>query len=175
MKYAVLLTTAIIVASSPAFAHDSHNQDDGNTNVRATSDAYSRSDSRAQSRSASQSDNSVSYNDRNPVSAAFAAPLAVGSQDCMGSSSGGGSVPSFSLSLGTTWHDEACERRYNAAIMHDLGHDRIAIAVMCEDETIAAADALTEHLCPRKSAQAGHTESTHDEAAFPTADKAMNR
>ena len=86
--------------------------------------------------------------DRNPVSTAFAAPLAVGADSCMGSTSAGGQGVGFGLSLGTTWHDDNCERRHDAVTLHNLGQSGAALALMCQDEKVARAMLDAGHACP---------------------------
>jgi hypothetical protein len=46
---------------------------------------------------------------RDPVSTAYAAPLAAANGTCMGSSSAGAQGIGFGLSLGTTWRDDGCD------------------------------------------------------------------
>lgn len=116
------------------------------------------------------SDVSVAAQDRNPVSTAFAAPLTVGSDSCMGSSSAGGQGVGFGLSLGTTWHDEACERRHDAVTLHNLGQGGAALALMCQDEKVAKAMAASGRICPGTnlgdlSPKAVQTESRRSTAA----------
>jgi hypothetical protein len=91
---------------------------------------------------------------RDPVSTAFAAPL-VASGDCMGSSSAGGQGVGFGLSLGTTWKDNDCERRYKAVTLHNFGKHKAAIKLLCNDPEIAAA-MEADGGCPMMDGQPSH-------------------
>lgn len=75
---------------------------------------------------------------RNPVSTAYAAPLTA-TGDCMGSTSAGGQAIGFGLSLGSTWHDTDCERRHDAAALHNMGFKSAAISLMCQNDAVAEA------------------------------------
>jgi hypothetical protein len=88
---------------------------------------------------------------RNPVSTAFAAPLAVGGESCMGSSSAGGQGVGFGLSLGTTWHDKSCERRKDATQLHNMGQQKAALALLCQSDEIAEAMNTAGTPCPGAS------------------------
>ena len=61
----------------------------------------------------------------------------------VGSTSGGASGPGFGVSLGSTWTDEDCERRKNAAILFNMGHAATARHLLCSNPAIAAAFAAS--------------------------------
>ena len=61
---------------------------------------------------------------------------------CMGSTSIGGSGPGISATFGTTWKDNSCNLRYNAQIIHNMGYETEALAVMCQEPTVAKAAPL---------------------------------
>jgi hypothetical protein len=108
------------------------------------------------SSSANNEGNSLSVQQnykRNPVSSAFSAPLAVGSESCMGSSSAGGQGVGFGLSVGTTWHDAKCDRRHDAVTLHNLGKHDAAVALLCQDADISAAMESAGTPCPGVSAK----------------------
>lgn len=72
-----------------------------------------------------------------------------GNEVCMGSTSVGGSGPGVGVSFGSTWTDENCNMRRNAAMLHNMGHAKTANVLMCADAKIAAAFAASgEFVCP---------------------------
>ena len=68
-----------------------------------------------------------------------APPLTTSNGTCMGSTSVGGSGPGIGLSVGTTWTDDGCARRYDAEIMNNLGYTSVAINIMCQSDSVAKA------------------------------------
>lgn len=104
---------------------------------------------------------SVAINEsQRPVSSAFAAPLAASNGTCMGSTSVGGQGVTIGLSMGTTWTDAECNRRYNSIRMQELGQTKAAVALMCQDADVAAAMKIAGTPCPgtEKVASAPATE-----------------
>jgi hypothetical protein len=91
------------------------------------------------------------YNERNPVSTAFAAPLTTGEDTCMGSSSLGAQAVSFGVSIGTTWQDENCQRLKNSRQLVALGYHRAATALMCVDEDVRMAMEEAGTPCPSRN------------------------
>lgn len=72
-----------------------------------------------------------------------------GNEVCMGSTSVGGSAPGVGVSFGSTWVDENCNMRRNAAMLHNMGHTKTANILLCSDTKIAAAfEASGEFKCP---------------------------
>jgi len=67
------------------------------------------------------------------------APSVVGGNACAVGASGGVSLPGFGLAMGATWADRACERRQQAALLFNMGEQRIALELMCQDDNIRAA------------------------------------
>jgi hypothetical protein len=57
----------------------------------------------------------------------------------MGSSSGGAQGAGFGFSIGSTWTDSGCDRRYNAQMLNQLGARQAAIALMCQDVAVKQA------------------------------------
>ena len=98
---------------------------------------------------------------RNPVSSAWAAPLAASNGTCMGSTSAGAQGVTIGLSVGTTWTDENCNARYDAIAIKALGHERAAWARLCQQPAIRKAYEAAGTPCPeapkgdQKAAAAG--------------------
>jgi hypothetical protein len=88
------------------------------------------------------------HNQRAPVNTAYAAPLAVGEDTCMGSSSIGAQAVSFGLSIGTTWQDDNCRRLKNSRQLVSLGYHRAATSLMCVDEDVRQAMIMAGTPCP---------------------------
>lgn len=74
-----------------------------------------------------------------PVAQAWAAPLTSSNDTCMGSSSAGGQAATFGVSIATTWRDGDCVRRKDARLLHNMGLNGPAAALMCQKDNIAAA------------------------------------
>jgi hypothetical protein len=93
--------------------------------------------------------------ERNPVSTAYAPGLTASNGTCMGSSSGGAQGGGLGISMGTTWNDENCDRRYDAGFLMELGQDAAALALLCQKQSIADAMKAAGRTCPTlpKSAQ----------------------
>ena len=85
---------------------------------------------------------------RNPVSSAWAAPLAASNGTCMGSTSAGAQGVTIGLSVGTTWTDENCNARYDAIAIKALGHERAAWARLCQQPAIRKAYEAAGTPCP---------------------------
>lgn len=117
--------------------------------------ARSYSDGSSANNSMTNNYEAVDLRDNTPD--AYAPPLATSNGTCMGSSSIGGSGPGLGLSVGSTWRDDACSRRYNAQMMHALGHADVAVNIMCQDESVAQA---APHLCPQPE-QASSSETSN--------------
>lgn len=82
--------------------------------------------------------NATNYQ-RQPVATAFAAGLASSFDTCMGSSSMGVQSIGFGISLGSTWTDENCKRLKNSARLQLMGFSGAALALMCQEKTVAQA------------------------------------
>lgn len=108
----------------------------------------------AQSFGGANTNNNVSSvtHERSAFSA-IAPGLAVGNGACMGSSSLGAQGVAFGLSLGSTWHDEACDRRYNAQMLDYLGKTSAAMVLMCQDRSVREAMEDAGEYCPPTRAQ----------------------
>lgn len=73
------------------------------------------------------------------VQSATAPALAVSNGTCMGSTSAGAQGASFGVSIGSTWNDAGCDRRYNAQMLQNLNQPKAAIALMCMDVQVREA------------------------------------
>jgi hypothetical protein len=67
------------------------------------------------------------------------APSVVGGNPCAVGASGGLSLPGFGIALGGTWADKACERRQQAALLFNMGEQKVAYEMMCQDDNVRAA------------------------------------
>lgn len=85
---------------------------------------------------------------RIPVATAYAAPLVAGTNTCMGSTTAGGQGMTFGISIGSTWEDDGCTRRSNAATLFSLGQTPAAVALMCQDKAVAKAMEAAGTPCP---------------------------
>lgn len=88
--------------------------------------------------------------DRNPVATAYAAPLTAANGTCMGSSSGGGQGAAIGISFATTWTDNNCDIRYDAAALTAAGKGNAAIARLCQKAEIKDAMEAAGTPCPNK-------------------------
>ena len=77
--------------------------------------------------------------DRNPVNTAYAAPLIATEDTCMGSTSGGGQGITLGFSFATTWSDADCVIRKDARFLHNAHREMIAMALMCEKDSVKRA------------------------------------
>lgn len=83
-----------------------------------------------------------------PVATAYAAPLTASNGTCMGSTSAGAQGVTIGVSVGTTWTDSDCDRRYDAQELRAQGHVKAATALMCQKPSIAAAMKEAGTPCP---------------------------
>lgn len=127
-------------------ADNNGNNNSSSSNSQSQSQSANNESDNSNSNNSSQSVNT--YNERNPVSTAYAAPLAVGEDTCMGSSSMGAQAVSFGLSIGTTWQDANCQRLKNSRQLVALGYQRAATALMCVDDDVRHAMAEVGTPCP---------------------------
>jgi hypothetical protein len=73
---------------------------------------------------------------------------AAGIETCLGSSSGGLSLMGGGLTFGSTKVDDGCTIRLLARQLHAFGMQRAALALMCQDERVAAAMEAAGAVCP---------------------------
>jgi hypothetical protein len=63
-------------------------------------------------------------------------PSVVGGNACAVGASGGMSMAGFGIAAGATWADKACERRQQAALLFNMGEQKVALELMCQDEHV---------------------------------------
>jgi hypothetical protein len=68
-------------------------------------------------------------------------------ETCMGSTSVGGAVLGFGITVGSTWKDEECVRRLHAREVSALGEKDVAKEVLCGSPIVAAAYAAVGRPC----------------------------
>jgi hypothetical protein len=75
------------------------------------------------------------------------APSVVGGNPCSVGASGGVSLPGFGVALGGTWADKACERRQEAALLFNMGENKVAVELMCQDDSVRNAMRVSGRPC----------------------------
>jgi hypothetical protein len=80
---------------------------------------------------------------------------AAGVETCLGSAAGGVSVMGGGLTFGSTKVDEGCTIRLLARQLYAFGFQKAAVALMCQDEHVAAAMFATGSPCPRTLVDVG--------------------
>ena len=125
MKNAFMISAALVVFASPAFATGAKPQSHAHAGASAQSVSVAAAKARATGgrASARAGDNSVSVSgDDMPAQAASAiAPALAATASCMGSSTFGAQGQLFGLSFGSTWEDETCQARENARAILTIG------------------------------------------------------
>lgn len=81
------------------------------------------------------------------ANSAIAGPLVTSNNTCMGSTTAGGQGLSFGFSLGSTWVDQDCVRRLDAAFLAKIGAGGAAKELMCQKQEIRAAYAAAGKPC----------------------------
>jgi hypothetical protein len=61
------------------------------------------------------------------------------SNPCSVGASGGLAVAGFGIAAGGTWADKACERRQQAALLFNMGEQKVALELMCQDDNVRTA------------------------------------
>ncbi|HTI84014.1 MAG TPA: hypothetical protein VL614_26475 [Acetobacteraceae bacterium] len=74
-------------------------------------------------------------------------PSVVGGNACAVGASGGISAPGFGLAMGATWADRECERRQQAALLFNMGEQKVALELMCQDDHVRAAMKVAARPC----------------------------
>lgn len=67
------------------------------------------------------------------------APSIVGGNPCSVGVSGGVSFPGVGIAGGATWADPGCERRQPAALLYNIGKQKAAVELMCQDSHVRVA------------------------------------
>lgn len=97
---------------------------------------------------------------RIPVATATAPALAASTGTCMGSTSAGAQGASFGFSVGGTWTDDHCDRRYDSIRLQELGMTEAAMLLMCGKESVREAMKLAGTPCPEKEVKTESVEYT---------------
>ena len=74
-------------------------------------------------------------------------PNVVGGNPCAVGASGGLAVAGFGIAGGGTWADRACERRQQAALLFNMGEQKVALELMCQDDNVRSAMKLGGKPC----------------------------
>jgi hypothetical protein len=74
-------------------------------------------------------------------------PAVMGGNPCAVGASGGMSLPGFGLAMGATWADRSCERRQQAALLFNMGEQKVALELMCQDDHIRSAMRIAARPC----------------------------
>ena len=98
-------------------------------------------------------------------------PGIVGGNACAVGASGGLSMAGFGIAGGATWADKACERRQQAALLFNMGEQKIAVELMCQDDNVRSAMRLGGKPCSTDVAAAQAPAA----AASPTTQVAVPR
>jgi hypothetical protein len=77
---------------------------------------------------------------------------AAGIETCLGSNSGGVSLMGGGVTFGSTKVDDGCTIRLLSRQLFAFGFQKAAVALMCQDDRVAAAMAVTGTSCPERSA-----------------------
>jgi hypothetical protein len=80
---------------------------------------------------------------------------AAGVETCLGSASGGISVMGGGLTFGSTMVDAGCTIRLLARQLYAFGFQKAAVALMCQDERVAAAMVDAGSACPTPPGEIG--------------------
>jgi hypothetical protein len=75
------------------------------------------------------------------------APNVMGGNTCAVGASGGIATPGFGLALGATWADRACELRQQAALLYNMGEQKSALELMCQNDNIRSAMRIAARPC----------------------------
>jgi len=92
-----------------------------------------------------------------PVATAYAAGLTASNGTCMGSTSAGVQGMSVGVSIGSTWKDAGCDRRYNAQALAAVGQAKAAVALLCQDTDIARAMDVAGTPCAKAEVKVSDT------------------
>lgn len=128
-----------------------NNSSSSNSQEQSQNQSINNSADTSSSNNSSQNVNVNTYDERDPVHTAYAAPLAAGEDTCMGSTSVGAQAVTFGLSFGTTWQDDNCRRLKNSRQLVALGYHRAATALMCVDEDVREAMVEAGTPCPSRN------------------------
>jgi hypothetical protein len=63
-------------------------------------------------------------------------------------------VAGFGIAGGATWADRACERRQQAALLFNMGEQKVALELMCQDDYVRTAMKVGGKPCSADTAAA---------------------
>ncbi|HUB10548.1 MAG TPA: hypothetical protein VMB34_01205 [Acetobacteraceae bacterium] len=63
-------------------------------------------------------------------------PNVMGGNTCAVGASGGLALAGFGIAGGGTWADRACERRQQAALLYNMGEQKAAVELMCQNSDV---------------------------------------
>lgn len=98
---------------------------------------------------------------------------AAGIETCLGSASGGLSLMGGGLTFGSTKVDEGCTIRLLARQLYAFGFPKAAVALMCQDERVAAAMEAAGSPCPIAAPALRRQASLSSNRTFLSAEVAM--
>lgn len=137
------LIPASLALALPAHAQQTHNTSQSNSSAGSIAHVGNTS-STLISNSAAAPSNVTIHNTPDAL-----APAISGGNPCTVGAALGGSVAGFGIAGGTSWADPGCERRQNAALLFNIGHQMAALAILCAtDDVIAGLHAAGER-CPQ--------------------------
>lgn len=166
MRTSTLLGTmaaGFLAASAPAFAQT--------TNAAATSSTSAGSYSGSQIDQTFESGNTpatetVNDNLRNTPDVLM--PALPGSANvCSNAASAGAAGMGFGVALGGSWDNPHCERRAFAAELYEMHHQAAAVALLCQEKSVAKAMAAVGTPCPTNDPPA-HLTAVSAAAIVPT-------
>jgi hypothetical protein len=74
-------------------------------------------------------------------------PNVLGGNPCAIGASAGVSMAGFGIAGGATWADRQCERRQQAALLYNMGEQKVAVELMCQDDNVRAAMRVSGKPC----------------------------
>lgn len=141
-------------------------------NTKGTVGNVSGGSSSSNNSGGNSSNSYVNNTPKAPVNTAYAPALTASEDTCMGSSSMGVQGMTFGLSTGSTWKDNDCVRRKNARELHNMGHKEVAIALLCQDDSIREAMEDAGETCP--DAKGRHREASASVESIDTEERPVS-
>jgi hypothetical protein len=164
-------TPALLAAAALLLSATAHGQSNvlspGATAVKTEATAVSGSSSNAGSASISAPNQQIINNDpgivryegsytmRNVPGIVAPALSTTLTETCHGSSSAGGAISGFGITIGSNWRDEECVRRLHARELRGMGPEfaPVAWAIMCGSDYVREAAKQVGKPCPLDVAQ----------------------
>lgn len=150
MRSLFLATAALIVLAGPVYAQTSGSYSGSNASSSTSSTSMSAGGNSGVNFSYSVSDPPADPNSTSTIRNNTQAPDVVisGANACGLPFGASTSIFGFGFGMGATPTDKGCEHRDDAAAMHALGHDDVAMGIMCEQADVSQAMSATGHPCP---------------------------